>query len=399
MMDGIQGQPDVQSIVARVKAILLKPVETWEQIDLEPGSVGSIYRSYVFVLAAIGPVCSLIGGQLFGFGGFGIVFRPSLMAALSSTIVTYILSLVMVYVLAVIIDALAPTFAGTPGRTQAFKVAAYASTASWVGGVFGLIPQLGILGIVAGLYSLYLLYLGLPRLMKVAQDKAVTYVVCVVLAAIVLFVVIGAITAAVTGMFASLPGVTSAGTTTGSVTVPGVGSVDLGKLEAASKQMEAAANSARAAPGTAGAVTTVPAQALQALLPATLSGLPRTSIESQSGGVAGLSGSRAEAGYGSGDNRIRLSVTDLGAAGAFAALGSAFNVESSKQDAGGYEKIGKVDGRMTTEKWRSESKSAEYSVLVGSRFMVEADGTGTDMDSVKAAVAGIDLAALEGLAK
>ena len=36
--------------------------------------------------------------------------------------------------------------------------------------------MLGVLGIV-GLYSLYLLYLGLPRLMRVAEDKAIGYVV------------------------------------------------------------------------------------------------------------------------------------------------------------------------------------------------------------------------------
>ena len=402
-MDDMQSRDmGLHSAIARAKNILLKPVEEWATIDAETTAIPAIYHRYILILAAIGPVCSLIGGLLFGYGAFGIVFRPSILGAVSSAAVQYVLSLVMVYVLALIIDALAPTFNGTRNKHQAFKVAAYSSTAGWVAGVFGLIPSLSILAALAGLYGLYLLYLGLPRLMKVAQDKAIAYTACIVVAAIVLFVVIGAITGAVTGLFASFPGVSTAATTGtlgGTLAVPGVGSVDLGKIEAASKQMEAAAKSMQAPAGAPGTIVPIAATALQAMLPASLPGLPRTSIESSSAGAAGIAGSTAEAGYGADGKRIKLSVTDMGAAGAFAALGSAFNVESSKQDAQGYEKVGKVDGRLTTEKWRSESKSAEYSVLVGDRFMISGDGDGVEMDAVKAAVAGVDATALAGLAK
>ena len=72
--------------------------------------------------------------------------------------------------LALIIDALAPTFNGTKNQIQALKVAAYCSTASWMAGIFALIPGLRFFGIL-GLYSLYLLYLGLPVLMKSPQGK------------------------------------------------------------------------------------------------------------------------------------------------------------------------------------------------------------------------------------
>ena len=400
-MDSTPGQQDrITSVVDRVKGILLKPVEEWARIDLETTPIGAIYRNYVLILAAIGPICGFIGSQLFGYGAFGISFRPSLTSALSSAIVQYVLGLVMVYVLALIIDALAPTFNGTRSRDQAFKVAAYSTTASWVAGVFTLIPSLVILAALAGLYSLYLLYLGLPRLMKVAADKAVAYVACVVVAAIVLFIVVGAVTGAVASIFTSFPGMTTtSATTAGTVTVPGMGSLDLDKMQAATKQMEAAANQASAPAGSAGAVTATAPAVLQALLPASVAGLPRTAVESASGGAGGFSGSNAEATYGGNDKHIKLSVTDMGASGALAAMGSAFNVQSSKQDAGGYEKIGQVDGRMTSEKWRSEGKSAEYSVLVGSRFMISADGDGVEMDAVKSAVAGVDAGALEGLAK
>ncbi len=49
-----------------------------------------------------------------------------------------------------------------------------------------------VLGIL-GLYSLYLLYLGLPRLMKSPAEKARGYTVVVILVAVVLFILIGAV--------------------------------------------------------------------------------------------------------------------------------------------------------------------------------------------------------------
>jgi hypothetical protein len=52
-----------------------------------------------------------------------------------------------------------------------------------------------------GLYSLYLLYLGLPVLMKSPREKAMAYTAVVILAAIVLFMVIGVIA----GRFMAVP--------------------------------------------------------------------------------------------------------------------------------------------------------------------------------------------------
>jgi len=112
-----------------------------------------------------------------------------------------------------------------------------------------------------------------------------------------------------------------------------------------------------------------------------------------------VNGSQAEGVYTRGENRIRLTVTDLGAAGALAGLVNAFNVQSSSESDGKYEKIGKVDGRMTQESYDREAKRGQYSVLVGERFMVAAEGEGASMDELKAATAAIGPARLEALIK
>jgi len=107
-------------------------------------------------------------------------------------IVRYVLTLVGVYVLALIIDALAPTFSGEKNIDQAFKLAAYSYTPGWLVGIFALIPALGFLGIL-GLYGIYLLYVGLPVLMKSPQDKSKRYTITIIIAAVVIFIVIGVI--------------------------------------------------------------------------------------------------------------------------------------------------------------------------------------------------------------
>ena len=178
------------ALVDRVKNILLTPRTEWEVIDAEPTTVADLYKGYIIPLAAIGPVASAIGALAFGYRGFGISYRPPVGTVLASAFVTYLLTLGGVYVLALIIDALASNFGGTRDQMQALKAAAYSSTASWVAGIFALIPALSVLGIL-GLYSLYLLYLGLPVLMKVPEDKALGYTGVVVIAAILLFLVIG----------------------------------------------------------------------------------------------------------------------------------------------------------------------------------------------------------------
>jgi hypothetical protein len=190
------------NLVERVKHILLTPRPEWEVIDAEPATMAGLYTGYIMPLAAIGPICQFIGYSLIGFrlpfgGG---VYRTPIGSGLVGAIVGYVLTLVAVYVFALIIDGLAPTFGGTKNQIQALKVAAYSATAGWVAGIFAIVPGLRMLGIL-GLYSLYLLYLGLPVLMKSPKEKALGYTVVVIVAGVVLAVIV----ATIAGRFVSMP--------------------------------------------------------------------------------------------------------------------------------------------------------------------------------------------------
>ncbi len=188
------------NLVDRTKSILLSPQQEWQAIDEEETSIGGLVTGYIVPLAAIGPVASLIGMEIFGISVPSVgTFRVPIGAALRQGIAQYVMALVGVFVLALIIDKLAPYFRVEENRYQALKVAAYSSTPVWVMGIVGLIPALSILRLLGLFYSLYLLYLGLPTLMRVPQHKVMGYTVVVIMCAVVLFFLIGVIAAQLGG--------------------------------------------------------------------------------------------------------------------------------------------------------------------------------------------------------
>ena len=175
----------------RVMGILFKPKEEWTIISGETTAIPELYKSYIVPLAAVGPVASIIGMSIVGVRiPFVGSMRLSFASTFASAVVHYILTLIGVYALALIIDGLAPTFSGEKNTNQALKVAAYASTPGWIVAVIALIPSLSPL-MILGLYGLYLLYLGLPVLMKSPKEKSMGYTIAVVIAAIIIFLVIG----------------------------------------------------------------------------------------------------------------------------------------------------------------------------------------------------------------
>jgi Yip1-like protein len=196
------------TLVERVKRMLLSPRTEWEVIDAEPTTPAALYTGYIIPLAAVGPLARAIGYSLFGIAGLMGTYRVPIGASLTNGLLLYILTLAGTYILAMVIDGLAPTFNGQRNRTQALKLVAYSGTAFWVAGIVMLIPAISVLVILGAFYSLYLLYLGLPKLMRSPADKTVGYAAVVTVALLVLFLVISAIA----GRFMPVP--------TAAITVP-----------------------------------------------------------------------------------------------------------------------------------------------------------------------------------
>jgi len=400
------------NLIQRVQDILLKPIPTWPVIEQETTDVATIYKSYLIYLAAIPALASFIGMTLIGVGGFGMTMRMPFMGGLANLVVGYVLSLAMVFVMALIVDALAPTFKGSKNPLNAFKLVAYGATAAFVGGIFSLIPSLGVLGLLASLYSIYLVYTGLPVLMKCPQDKAVAYTAVVVVCGIGVGIVVGALMAALTPMrgFGPMGGMGNGmGDNDVTITTPrGEVKIDTSKMEAMAKKLEEAqktgdpAATGKALSEAMGAMTgmsgePIAPQDLKALLPERLGELERDSIEAQGNQAMGMAGSSAKASYAAGSQRVRLSVTDIGGMAGMAALAGWASSTLDRETPDRVEKVYKQGQRTVRERYRKDGSQGEYTVILANGVVVEADGRRVEMPVLKNIVEGLDLAKLEAI--
>jgi len=179
-------------LVTRAKNMILAPAAEWPVVAGESTSVADLYRSYILPLSAIPPVAALIGTVVFGRFGLG--------TALYWAVASYILGLISVYILGWVASLLAPMFGATGNLQSGLKLAAYSSTAQWVGGIFTLIPALSILSLLAWIYSIYVSYTGITPIMNVAPERRLGYFIALVIASIVVFFVIGVIVSRITGV-------------------------------------------------------------------------------------------------------------------------------------------------------------------------------------------------------
>lgn len=407
---------DTDKLIARVKAILTTPKTEWPVIAAEPASVPDLYKNYIAIVAAIPVIATFVKGSLIGYGALGINYRTPIGTGIAAAIVGYALSLALTYVMALIVDALAPTFGGQKNPVQALKTVAYAWTASWVASIGQIIPWLGWLIAIAGMvYSVYLLYLGLPFTMKSPPEKAGGYTAVSIIIAIVLgwivAIVIGGIVGTA-GLGAAALG--AAGGRAGEVTIDkdsALGRLDAWskKMEAAGKQMEAAQKSGDAdaqnkalgaviGAATGGEVEALAPDVLKPFVPDSLAGLKRTELSAERNGALGMQVSTARAVYANdGGSQLDLEITDLGGARGLMGLASMAGMEADKQTEHGYDKTYKRDGRLIHEEWDAQSRRGEYSIVLGERFSVKVSGSADNIDQIKAAVAGLNLAGLEAL--
>lgn len=405
------------NVVERAKAILLQPAQTWPVIDAEPASVASIYKEWLMIIAAIPAVCHFIGMSLVGVGGWGFSYRTPIVAGLVGMVVSYVLTLGALFLLALLVDALAPTFGGTKNQVAAMKVVAYGVTASCVAGVLMLVPSflLGIVAFAAACYGVYIFYLGLPVLMKSPADKAIGYTAVVIVITIVAWAIVAGIMASVVGMGMLTLGGQRSGFSMkapdGSEVTGDTTAIDAAakRVEAARARMEAAQKSGDPASAGAGlsemmgALTgaggaAIPPADLKAQLPDTLGALKRESFETSGGTAVGIASSTAKATYAGADNqRAELSITDVGGLGGLASVATWANVTVDKETPDGIEKTYKDGARTIHEQYRKDGSHAEYTVILKNGVIVETQGEHIDGATLKSMASAINLDALEAM--
>jgi hypothetical protein len=405
------------SIVERVKGICLKPAAEWGVIEQETTSTADLFKKYAIPLAAITPIAGFIGNSFIGRSvPFVGTFRMPLGMGLTMAVASFVMVLVLVYLLSLVISALAPSFGAEKNPAQALKVAVYSFTPAWVGGIVQILPSLGILALLAGLYGLYLFYLGLQRVMKCPKEKAVGYTAAVAGIAIAMMIVLSLVVGAIAG--AGMVGARAFSSRSGGEVQFDKDSplgklADLGKaMEAGNKKMAAAQRSGDTNAQTAAAmeqlgtlmgggkrVDPVAIDQLKPLIPATFAGLGKLSSNAERAGVAAMMVSKASARYGDrGQKSVSLDISDAGGATGLLGLAAWANVQGEREDDNGFERTQRVDGRLVHEKGsKRPGGSDELTVIVADRFVVSARGHGVALAELKTAMASLDLGKLEAL--
>lgn len=410
---------DINKLVTRVRRLLSAPKSEWPIISAEPTTVPELYKGYIAIIAAVPAVITFLKMSVIGIGvPFMGTMRIGIGSGLAQMVLSYLLSLAVVYVMALIIDALAPTFGAQKNRVQALKTAAYAYTAVWIAYVGQLLPWLGLLIVIAGvIYSIYLLYIGLPHTMHSPPEKTAGYTAATIAVGIALGIVVSIVLGGVGMMGAgSMSAGGYAANTSSDIEFekdsPG------GKLQQWAQNMEAASNkmeqAAKSGDGNAqGAalqqlvgtamsggdahVASLPPEQLQPFLPETIGDWRRSSFNVQRNAALGIQMSEATARYeADGGRAIDVEITDMGSAKGLAQLAGWMGMESEAQSSSGYEKSYRDGDRLVHEKW-DHSGAGEYAVVIAERFAVTAKGQAREIDELKEFVHSLELGELEDL--
>jgi hypothetical protein len=410
---------DFGKLMERVKMILTSPKTEWEAVEKEQTSLKELYMGYILLLAAISPVAGFLKMSVLGINvPFMGTYRPGFGASVGSMVFRYVLTLVGVYLVALIVNMLAPSFGGKKDDMQALKTVAYAYTAAWVAGIAQLVPWAGMLILLAGsVYSFYLLYLGLPVTMKCPPEKSMGYTVVSIIAAIILSFAISAVVGGITGGVGMMGGMSSS-----HMNLQGKGGFDKDspggkleewtkKMETATKDMEKAQKSGDSAAqseamtklmtsamGSDGKIETLAPERIKTFLPESLAGRTRSAVSAERSGAMGFQISTAQAFYKDSDgNSLKAEITDMGLAKGVMALAGWAGVEKESVTENGFEKTYKKGKEMVHEQWDTRTGSGEYSTVLGNRFSVKISGKAVDIGTLKNAANSMNLAGLAAL--
>jgi hypothetical protein len=442
-------------LIERIKNLILAPKLEWQVIAPEPTTVAQLYTGYIMPLAAFAAVMSFLHVSLVGVSVplAGMVREP-VAAGLKSAICSFGFGLLGTFLVALFIDALASTFAGSRDRRQALKVTAYSFTPAWLSSILALSPVLpALLQWVALFYGIYVLYLGLPVLMRSPPERALGYTATVVAGTLLLGFVLLGLSVAVghfgggTASLSSSPAAQAAAqdrgaTTVGNIIGNALGTDDKGKAglgTALSNLVKAGQSSGAPSPGTSAAtsntpdaqanstaseapaqnpasalgglvtalggalggshrVTPVDFKSLTAMLPASLPGMKRTDAEGEKQGAVGVTTTSAKADYQGNDGAdVHIEISDIsGVSGLMDAAGSLVQ-NTTSESASGFERDRVIGGRSVHEKFDARAKKGDLNVILAKRFEVDVTGEGVDMNTLEQSLGQVDLARLESM--
>jgi len=189
------------NLVQRVINIITKPKQEWEVIATEQPDTMKLIGGYAFILALIPALSAFIKYGIIGMSFMGYTSR-SIASGIQTGLIQLLSAVIGVYLLAWVIDLLAPSFDSQKNFGRSLQLAVYASTPQWVAGILLLLSTtMSMLIMLISLYAIYLLAVGMPVLKGTPKDKVVGYVALTIIAMIAIAVVMALVIGGILGLF------------------------------------------------------------------------------------------------------------------------------------------------------------------------------------------------------
>jgi hypothetical protein len=189
------------NLVQRVINIITKPKQEWEVIATEQPNAMKLIGGYALILALIPALSAFIKYGIIGMSFMGYTTR-SIASGIQTGLIQLLSAVIGVYLLAWVIDLLAPSFESQKNFGRSLQLAVYASTPQWVAGILLLLSTtMSMLIMLIGLYAIYLLAVGMPILKGTPKDKVIGYVALTIVAMIVIGLLMALILGGILGLF------------------------------------------------------------------------------------------------------------------------------------------------------------------------------------------------------
>lgn len=177
------------NLIQRVINILTKPKEEWLIIANERPDKMKLLFGYVIVLALVPAAISFV---TFAF----INSYFSIGYAFVQAVISFLLTIAVVFLTAFVVDALAPSFDSEKNFDRSFQLVCYAYTPGWIASILGIIPGINVVASLIGFaYIIYLLIMGVPLMKRTPSEKVTAYTILSVLIMIVIYFVLKALLA------------------------------------------------------------------------------------------------------------------------------------------------------------------------------------------------------------
>ncbi|NOQ88014.1 MAG: DUF1282 domain-containing protein [Gammaproteobacteria bacterium] len=162
-------------MLSHLFGILINPSEEWKKIRDVECTIGKCYCGYVFIMAAIAPICGYFGTTRFGWEiGAREAVKLSPDSALIIAIAYYFVMLVGVFSMGLMIHWMGKTYKADQNLSRSIRLAAFTATPLFLVGVVELFPILWlnfVIGLPALALSVRLLYTGVPIMMEIDEDR------------------------------------------------------------------------------------------------------------------------------------------------------------------------------------------------------------------------------------